>query len=65
MEQELLSLTDYMSFKLECVYEEKGATSSSKDLIRSSNFEIMSKIEERHNQNKIKQQRSTKYYTED
>ena len=52
-----------LSFKLECVYGEKGATSSSKDLIRSSNFEIMSKIEERHNQKKIK--RSTKNYTED
>jgi hypothetical protein len=50
---------------VECVYGEKGATSSSKDLIRSSNFEIMSKIEERHNQKKIKQQRSTKNYTKD
>ena len=54
-----------LSFKLECVYGEKGATSSSKDLMLSSNFEIMSKIEERHNQKKIKQQRSTKNYTED
>jgi len=55
-------------FKLEWVPGEKGATSSSKDLILSSNFEIMSKIEERHNQKKMKQQRKTmiyKKYTED
>jgi len=51
-----------LSFKLEWVHGEKGATSSSKDLILSSNSEIMSKIEEGHNQKKIKQQRTTMIY---